>query len=116
MSDWGNDRRIRGIHTNGRIEIHQTETVRSDQADAVLTDFGFKLLFEQGPRFAGFGKSCGNENHGRYALGGAVVDDGENQMGRDGDHGEIDRVRNGLKRREGSQTVYFIGVGIDGDD
>lgn len=87
-----NNRCIGGIQTDGRIEVHQTKTVRSDQPDSVLTDFCAKLLFKRGSLSSGFGKSRGDENHGWHMLGGTVVDGGKDEMRRDGNDSQIDRV------------------------
>ena len=96
--------------------MHHSETVRSDEAYPVLAYFGVELLFKQAARLVHFGEPCRNKNRGRDLLGGAIVDDGEDELRWNGDDGEVDRIGNGSKRRKSTQAGDLSSVGIDGED
>ena len=79
-------------------------------------DFLQQLLFERHARCAGFGESCRDKDDGLNLLGGAVVDNRQDDIGRNGDDGEIDGARHGGQRREGFEPGHFACMWIDRED
>ncbi|SKY05928.1 Uncharacterised protein [Mycobacteroides abscessus subsp. abscessus] len=98
-SQWRDTRRESGIQRNRRVVVRDAESIRPDQAHAVLTDLLDEAMFALQARLTAFAESRRHDHERAHALDHAVVEHLVDARRGHRDHREIDRIGNVAHRR-----------------